>query len=100
MTTRIRHKTLLSALSVGLVFTLQFACSTASAPTAEKTAGTQKPRPEKNELIELGRQHKTASDLYRALKEQAKGGQRLTPASMPDWTGVYTRRPVPGFTFD
>src|SRR4030095_7254545 len=99
MTTRIRHKALFSALSVGLMFTLQFACSTASAPTSEKPARAQKPRPAKNELMELGRQHKTASDLYRALKEQAKGGQHLVPASLPDWSGVYTRKPVAGFTY-
>jgi hypothetical protein len=32
----------------------------------------------KDQLQALGRQHKTAAELYRALKEQAKGGQALT----------------------
>jgi hypothetical protein len=98
MTTRNRPK-VISVLSLGLAFALQFACSAASPPPTE-TAGPQKPEPGKNELTELGRQHKTASDLYRSLKEQAKGGQRLAPSSLPDWSGVYTRKPAPGFPYD
>jgi hypothetical protein len=79
-----------------------FACSRAGAPgaTAAETAGAKRPEQTKEQLIELGRQHKTAQDLYQALREQAKGGQRLTAASLPDWSGVYTRKPVPGFAFD
>jgi len=51
-------------------------------------------------MIELGRQNKTAAELYRALREEAKDGQRLSVNSLPDWSGVYTRAPVPGFAFD
>jgi hypothetical protein len=51
-------------------------------------------------MIELGRQHKSAADLYQALREQAKGGQRRTSANLPDWSGVYTRALIPGFAFD
>jgi hypothetical protein len=51
-------------------------------------------------MIELGRQHKTAADLFRRLRVQANGGHQLTASTIPDWTGVYTRTPVPGFAFD
>jgi len=64
------------------------------------TVGAQKPPRTKADMIELGRQHKTAADLFQALKNEAKGGQRLEWAKMPDWSGVYTRRPVAGFAFD
>ena len=46
---------------------------------------------DKAALIALGTQHRTASDLYKAFSSQANGGQRLNPARLPDWTGVYTR---------
>jgi hypothetical protein len=49
---------------------------------------------EKSALIALGVQHKTAWDLYKALQAQANGGQRLNPARLPDWTGVYSRSGV------
>jgi hypothetical protein len=45
-------------------------------------------------LIALGKQHRTSWDLYKALERQANGGQRLNPARLPDWTGVYTRSGV------
>jgi len=54
----------------------------------------------KDQLQALGCRHKTAAELYRAVKEQAKGGQALTSTNLPDWSGVYTRQPVPGFAFD
>ncbi|PYS27096.1 MAG: hypothetical protein DMG11_17535 [Acidobacteria bacterium] len=73
------------------VATLLPACNRAATPAPERT---------KEQMIDLGRQHKTASELYRALREQAKGGQRLASNSMPDWSGVYTRAPIPGFAFD
>jgi len=50
-------------------------------------------------MIDLGKQHKTAESLYLALKEQARGGRRLTASSLPDWSGVYTRARG-GITFD
>jgi hypothetical protein len=49
---------------------------------------------DKAALIALGEQHRTASDLYKAFSTQANGGQRLNPARLPDWTGVYTRSGV------
>jgi hypothetical protein len=50
-------------------------------------------------MIDLGKEHKTAEALYLALKERARGGRRLTPSSLPDWTGIYTRARG-GITFD
>jgi hypothetical protein len=50
-------------------------------------------------MVDLGKQHKTAEALYRALKEQAHGGRRLTPSTVPDWSGVYSRARG-GITFD
>ncbi len=50
-------------------------------------------------MLDLGRQHKTAESLYLALKEQARGGRRLMPNALPDWSGVYSRARG-GITFD
>ncbi len=52
----------------------------------------------KEQLIELGRKHRTAWDLYKAFEGQAENGGRA-PATMPDWSGVYTRGGVI-FNFD
>ena len=60
----------------------------------------QHPRPHQEQNAELGRQHKTAQALYEALKAEAKGGQPLAWAAMPDWSGVYSRPADKGFTFD
>lgn len=76
------------------------ACSRQQAPPAPASAAEQKPAQTKEQLAELGRQHKTAAELFQALRDQAKGGQRLAATDFPDWTGVYTRAPVPGFTYD
>ena len=54
----------------------------------------------KEQKIELGKTHKTADELYKYLKDQAKGGQKLEWNAMPDWTGVYSRPPINGFTYD
>jgi hypothetical protein len=45
----------------------------------------------KEQMIELGRQHRTASDLYKELERQAGGGRQLAWPELPDWSGVYTR---------
>jgi hypothetical protein len=50
-------------------------------------------------LIELGRQHRTAFELYKAFAAEANGGRRLSPAALPDWTGVYSRQGIL-FNFD
>jgi hypothetical protein len=58
------------------------------------------PERTRDQLIELGRQHKTAQALYEALRAEAKDGQALQWAAMPDWSGVYSRPAEKGFTFD
>ena len=81
-----------------LLAALAAACSgTGSAP---QPAQPQQRERSKEEKIELGRQHKTAADLYQALRAEAKGGQPLAWTGLPDWSGVYTRRPAAGFAFD
>src|SRR5688572_8812388 len=49
---------------------------------------------DKAALIALGKEHRTAEDLYKAFQTAANGGQRLNPARLPDWTGVYSRSGV------
>jgi len=71
------------------------ACTKPNTPDAGGQPGRTK-----EQMMELGRQHKTAFELYQTLREEAKGGQRLAWTGLPDWTGVYTRAPVPGFTYD
>ena len=63
------------------------------------TMGAQDAATTKARMIDLGRQHKTAADLYDALKQQANGGRRLSSARLPDWSGVYTRARG-GITYD
>src|SRR5262245_52737183 len=93
------RKAWVSFLCVALASALQSGCGKAG-PSNSEAAHAQKPEPTKNEMIELGRQHKTAADLFRTLRVQANGGHQLTASTIPDWTGVYTRTPVPGFAFD
>src|SRR5262245_43784765 len=80
------------------VFALAHAACVSATTTTPAPAA--KPEQTKERRIGLGRQHKPAEDLYKALREEAKGGQQLTAATIPDWSGVYTRTPVPGFAFD
>ena len=53
----------------------------------------------REQMIELGRQHKTAADLYATLQRNANGGRRLRATNLPDWSGVYTRARG-GITYD
>ena len=91
-----------SVLLLALMSLAQTACNTSGPSQSESAAAPKSQIPErpKEQMVELGRQHKTAADLYRALKEEAKGGQRLAANNLPDWTGVYTRQLTPGFSFD
>lgn len=57
------------------------------------------PAPDKQRMIELGRQHATAEALFDALREQANGGEPLQWNALPDWSGVYTRARG-GITYD
>ena len=94
-----RSNTTLTACSVLFIAVLLSACSGAD-QTKSETANAPQSEPSKEQLIELGRQHKTAAELYQKLRDQAKGGQRLAASSLPDWTGVYTRKVAPGFPYD
>src|SRR5215470_4345274 len=58
------------------------------------------PQRTKEQNIELGRQHKTAADLFKALREEAKGGKKLEWNRLPDWSGIYSRHLDKGFNFD
>jgi hypothetical protein len=75
-------------------------CSSADKRPVATSGATQEPEQAKEQLVELGRQQKTAWQLYQTLREKANGGQRLTPSNLPNWSGVYTRAPSPGFAFD
>ena len=55
------------------------------------------PSAEKQKMINLGVQQKTAAGLYQYLKKQANGGQPLTWRNVPDWAGVWTREASPFF---
>jgi hypothetical protein len=88
--------------AIALLAALLPACGKAPpayAPTLDEAAA-QAPKRTKDQMIELGRQHKTAAELYRTLRSQAKDVRRLAWNTLPDWSGVYTRKPVAGFAFD
>jgi hypothetical protein len=97
-----KHAAALAAI-VALPLLLPSACRSGpplEAPGLSNAPAGSLPQRTKEQNAELGRQHKTAWDLYQALKAEAKGGQRLTAATMPDWSGVYSRPADKGFTFD
>src|SRR2546430_16593102 len=96
---RTRIKTAVASMMSLMLASLLPACSKADAPSAG-TAGGQIKELTKEQMIDLGRQHKTAAALFPALPEQAKGGQHLAWNGLPDWSRGYTRTPVPGFAFD
>lgn len=75
------------AVSKSVVVAFGLAASVAAFAAIELPA-------DKPALIELGKQHRTAWELYKAFEAQASGGQRLNPARLPDWTGVYSRSGV------
>ena len=54
----------------------------------------------KEQNIELGHQHKTAFELYQALRKEANNGKPLQWTQLPDWSGVYSRPANAGFAFD
>jgi hypothetical protein len=49
------------------------------------------PPPEKQAMIDLGIEHKTAWGLYQHLLAEADGGDTLSWETVPDWSGVWTR---------
>jgi hypothetical protein len=84
MSANVRGSSFFALLSKGAVAALGLLTAAASFAAIELPA-------EKAALIALGEQHRTAWDLYKAFSDQANGGQRLNPARLPDWTGIYSR---------
>jgi hypothetical protein len=90
-----REKRLVPAI---LLTALLSACAQTAAPgTPPAAVGPQRT---KEQNIEFGRQHKTAEDLFKALKEESKSGQKLEWSRLPDWSGTYSRPLDKGFNFD
>jgi hypothetical protein len=95
--TRELKRIALATAFLGMVVSLT-ACNAAGTKSA--SAGTAKAERTKEENVELGRKHKTATELYEALRTEAKGGQKLGWNNLPDWSGVYTRPLTSGLNFD
>lgn len=71
----------------------------ASSAVAQEPSPPPAPSAEKQKMIDLGVEHKTARGLYDYFKQQANGGKPLTWSTVPDWTGLWTREASP-FFFD
>jgi hypothetical protein len=98
MTRRTRNVVAAVALLTGA--TLAAACKTAEAPATPEPLSALIPQRTKEQNIELGRQHKTAFELYQALRLEANEGRPLDWSRLPDWSGVYSRPANAGFAFD
>ena len=94
------------AVTAGVLLALAMplaACTkTAEAPDASTPTPLTAvlPARTKEQNIDLGKQHKTAQELYQALRQEANGGKPLQWAQLPDWSGVYSRPANAGFAFD
>ena len=74
-----------------------FACATllavvaaAQPASAQGSGGASQPAADWVRQHALGLKHRTASDLYAALKEAARGGRQNPPfTQLPDWTGLW-----------
>jgi hypothetical protein len=55
------------------------------------------PAAEKQRMIDLGIEHRTARNLYDHFKREANGGAPITWRNVPDWTGIWTREASPFF---
>ena len=91
---------IIAAVAAPLVLLAGCQAPPLNAPGLSPAPAGSIPERTKEQNAALGRQHKTAWDLYQALRAEAKGGQRPTVATMPDWSGVYSRPADKGFTFD
>ena len=73
-------------------------CSAVAAATvAAQPAPPPAPSAQKQQMIALGAEHKTARALFEYFKSESDGGQPLTWRSVPDWTGLWTREASPLF---
>lgn len=78
-----------AAIAIGAVVAASAATAQLKPPPA--------PSAEKQRMINLGIEQKTARGLYEHFKRQANGGTPLSWRSIPDWTGVWTREASPFF---
>jgi hypothetical protein len=83
MSTFKMHARALQAVCLVAAFTPHFASAQRVAPPP--------PSPEKQAMIDLGIEHKTAWGLYQHFLTEAGGGDELTWENVPDWSGVWTR---------
>ena len=57
---------------------------------AQGRGQAQQPAAEFQRMLDMGKMHRTAADLYAALKTAAKGGRTSPPFSeLPDWSGLW-----------
>jgi len=94
-----KAKGTISTVSLFLIAMILPACAK-SESSASGTPAAKGPQRTKEQNIEFGRQHKTAAELFQALRDEAKGGQKLEWNHLPDWSGVYSRPLDKGFNFD
>jgi hypothetical protein len=67
------------------------ACIAIAATVVAAQNRPQQPAAEWQKKYDLGVRHKTAWDLYQALKASARGGKQNPPfAELPDWSGLWT----------
>src|SRR5262245_8426181 len=90
MTKRIRR-------AGGHAATLVAAAVLVAAASAQQAQTPAAPSPEKQRMIDLGIEQKTARALYDHFRSQANGGQPLTWRTVPDWAGIWTREASPFF---
>ncbi|HZI51875.1 MAG TPA: hypothetical protein VFE29_08620 [Terriglobia bacterium] len=93
-------RVILRAATLSALPLLLSACVSASSPPAVGPDPAVGPKRTKEQNIELGRQHKTAAELFKFLRDEAKGGKKLEWNRLPDWSGVYSRPLDRGFNFD
>jgi hypothetical protein len=83
------------AASWGLA--LLIAAVVAAGATAQQAPQVPAPSAEKQRMIDLGIEHRTARGLYDYFKAQADGGQPLSWRTVADWSGTWTREASPFF---
>jgi len=92
--------------ALALLLAVPVAGCSAQNTAGEKAAASQSPPASriaarsKDQNRELGRQHKSAADLFEALRQEAKNGTTLEWDRLPDWSGIYTRPLKAGLAFD
>ncbi len=63
----------------------------ALAPAVVVAQGGRQSPAEFQRMLAMGLEHRTASDLYSALKAAARGGRQSPPyGQLPDWSGLWT----------